>query len=97
MEGKQEKIIPMNPQRAEAVTALKTAGGHISGILRMIEEGRYCMDIANQLLAVEALVKKANRLILTQHLQRCVVDAVEAGEGTEKAEEIVKVIDKLLR
>lgn len=96
MEKERERI-PMNQQRTDAVSALKTAAGHINGIVRMIEEGRYCIDIANQLLAVEALVKKANRLVLTQHLQHCVVDAAKTGESQEKAEEIVKVIDKLLK
>lgn len=94
--GMETNNIPMNDQRAEAIKVLKTCNGHVAGIIRMIEEGRYCIDIANQLVAVEALVKKANRLILTQHLQHCVVEASQSDEAEEKAAEIVAVINKLL-
>ena len=54
---------------AKTVTRLlKTARGQLDGILTMIEEDRYCMDISQQLLAVDALVRRANKEVLTAHL-----------------------------
>ncbi len=60
----------MNEERKKALQALKTARGQIDGIINMIEEERYCIDISNQILAAQSLVKKANMLILKQHLVR---------------------------
>ncbi|MEG0951941.1 MAG: metal-sensing transcriptional repressor, partial [Niameybacter sp.] len=62
----------------------------------MIEEDRYCMDVSNQLLAVEALLKKANREVLKAHLEHCVVEAVEDNKS-QKIEEVLGIIDKLTK
>lgn len=76
---------------------LKTARGQLDGILRMIEEDRYCIDISNQLLATESILKKANREVLRGHLSSCVTEAVEQGNSKEKIDEIIRIIDKLER
>ena len=47
---------------------LKTARGQIDAVIKMIEEDRYCIDIANQLLAIQSLIKNANNEVLTNHL-----------------------------
>ena len=88
----------MNDEKKKAVTALKTARGQIDGIIRMIEEGRYCIDISNQIMATEAGLKRANRLILTQHLNHCVREAAVNQEQTdEKVAELIDVLNKLLK
>ena len=51
---------------------LKTARGQIDGILRMIEDDRYCIDISTQLMATQALLNKANKEILAEHMRHCV-------------------------
>ena len=50
---------------------LKTARGQIDGILEMIENDRYCVDISNQLLATRSILTKANQIVLKAHLQVC--------------------------
>ncbi|MDA3733324.1 metal-sensing transcriptional repressor [Niameybacter massiliensis] len=75
---------------------LKTAKGQIEGVLKMIEEDRYCIDVSNQLLAVEALLKKANREVLKAHMEHCVVEAVEDNKS-QKIEEVLAIIDKLTK
>jgi len=87
----------MNEEKKKAVAALKTCRGQIDGIVNMIEEGRYCIDISNQLLAAEALVRRANKLILAQHMQTCVMEAMENDEAKEvKLKEITDILSKLL-
>ncbi len=78
----------------KALDTLKTARGQIDGIIRMIEEDRYCIDVSKQILSAAALLKKANITILRQHMNTCVTEAVEHGSGPEKIDEIVLILDK---
>ena len=87
----------MNEEQKKAMLLLKTARGQIEGIIKMMEDERYCIDVSNQILAVEALLKKSNKHILTQHLHGCVKSAFENQDEKEaKLEELNKVINKLL-
>jgi CsoR family transcriptional regulator, copper-sensing transcriptional repressor len=86
----------MSEERKKAVQSLKTAKGQIEGIIRMIEEDRYCIDVANQLLAVQSLIKKADLMILQGHLRHCVKDACNNNNPEEKIEEFNKVLEKIL-
>lgn len=74
---------------------LKTARGQIDGIIKMVEDDRYCIDISNQIMATEAILKKVNREVLHGHIDSCLKEAVETGNVSEKLEEINKIIDKL--
>ncbi len=85
----------MNDERKKAMQSLKTAKGQIEGITKMIEDGRYCIDISNQIVAAQSLLKKANMLILKQHLDHCVKTAMINGNGEEKVDEIIALIQKL--
>ncbi len=86
----------MNEEKKQAIQALKTARGQLDGIIKMIEEGRYCIDISNQLFAASAMVKRANLLILRQHMNHCVLEAAEQGKGQEKVDEILSILSKVL-
>lgn len=87
----------MNQEQKQAMTALKTARGQIDGIIRMIEEERYCIDVSNQIMAAQAGLKRANRLILTQHMQHCVRLACENHtDPDQKIQEVIEVLNKLL-
>ncbi len=80
--------------KATALQKLKTAQGQLAGVLKMVEDERYCVDISKQLLAIQALIKKANNEVLRGHIKTCVVDAVQNGEGEEKISEIFELIEK---
>ncbi|KZL91764.1 metal-sensing transcriptional repressor [Clostridium magnum] len=87
----------MNDEKKKAIQALKTSKGQIEGIIKMIEEGRYCMDVSNQMVAAQSLLKKSNLLILKQHLNHCVKDAFINNSGDEKVDEIMDLLSKLLK
>lgn len=74
---------------------LKTAKGQIDAVIKMIEEGRYCIDVSTQLLAIQSLVKNANQEVLSNHLTHCVKNAVNAKDADEKIEEIIKIMNKM--
>ena len=86
MQANQEKVSRL----------IKTARGQLDGILKMIEENRYCIDIANQLMASEAILKRATKEILAAHMAHCVKAAVTDGDADEKINEIIAVIDRAI-
>ncbi|GLC28885.1 metal-sensing transcriptional repressor [Clostridium omnivorum] len=86
----------MNEEKKKALMALKTSKGQIEGIIKMLEDGRYCVDISNQIIAAQALLKKANMMILKQHLHHCVKDAFDQDKGDEKIEEIIDLLSKII-
>lgn len=86
----------MNEEKRKALQSLKTARGQIEGIIRMIEDERYCIDISNQILATSAVLKKANLLILKQHMNNCLVQAIDSDGGQEKIDEIINILSKIM-
>jgi DNA-binding FrmR family transcriptional regulator len=90
----------MVADKVKVTRLLKTARGQIDGMIKMIEEDRYCIDVSNQIAAAQAILGKANREILHAHLQGCVRDAFEKGDEADKAQkinEIISIIDRLDR
>lgn len=83
-------------ESGKALGHLKTARGQIEGIARMIEEDRYCIEVSNQISAAIALLKKANLIILKQHMNTCVKDAAKSKNGSEKIDEISLILEKYL-
>ena len=71
----------MKAKKGEVIHKLKIARGQIDGILQMIEEDRYCVDISNQLQATQALLKSANQQILQAHIRNCVREALQTEIG----------------
>ena len=86
----------MKADRAQVTQLLKTARGQIDGILAMVEEDRYCIDISNQIMAARSVLNKANRLVLRAHMDSCVRQAVQQGDAEQKLEELASVLDKLM-
>ncbi len=85
----------MKADSAEMSRLVKTARGQLDGVLRMIEEDRYCIDISNQLLAAMAILKKANREIIKAHMSCCVHEAIGSESAEQKLEELTALIEKL--
>lgn len=75
---------------------LKTARGQLDGIIKMVEEDRYCMDISQQVAAADALLRRVNKEILTAHLKHCVEQAESDRERSDKIDELVNALGKIL-
>ncbi|MGB9813063.1 MAG: metal-sensitive transcriptional regulator [Thermovenabulum sp.] len=71
--------------------------GQIKGIEKMIEEGKYCIDVLNQIAAVRAALKKVGIIILKEHTKGCVLNSKGTGEEEEKISELMELIEKFLR
>ncbi|HKM42757.1 MAG TPA: metal-sensing transcriptional repressor [Limnochordia bacterium] len=87
----------MRSDREKVTRLLKTARGQIDGLMRMVEEDRYCVDISNQILATQAILRNVNSQILHDHINHCVREAVETEDAEEKITEIMAIIDKLTK
>lgn len=85
----------MRADKEKVSRLLKTARGQIDGILKMVDDDRYCVDISTQLMACEKVISRANREVLLAHIHGCVEDAMEAGDKS-KAGEIAALLEKLL-
>ena len=85
----------MKADRDDVLRLLKTARGQVDGLIKMVEDDRYCMEISNQLLATQAILKNINRKVMEAHLKSCVKEAFESGDADEKISEIVRMMDKL--
>jgi len=88
-----------NVEKVQVMNLLKTVKGQIEGIIKMLEDDRYCVDISKQILSVQGLLKKANLKIIDQHIKHCVRAAFSEGEaaGNQKVDEIIYLLDKYLK
>jgi len=87
----------MKADKVKIKRLLKTAAGQVEGISKMVDDDRYCMDISNQILAVQSILKKANHEILKSHMEMCVKEAFKEGNEDEKIDEIISLIDKITK
>ena len=71
---------------------LRTARGQIDGIEKMVAQDRYCIDISNQLMATDAILRKANREVLRAHLEGCVKEAFSSASEEEKDRKIAEIL-----
>lgn len=78
--------------RRDVLNRLKTARGHLDGIIRMAEDDTYCPDLMKQLSAVQGSLERASRLVLRNHLETCVVAAVQAGRSGEIVDELMEAL-----
>ncbi len=86
----------MKHDHHKELNVLKTAKGQIEAVIRMVEEGRYCVDIAHQIEATQALLKKANLGILKQHIETCVLESFTDGTYEEKTKEVIDILKKYM-
>jgi DNA-binding FrmR family transcriptional regulator len=81
-------------QRAEqgVVNRLKTARGHLDGVIRMVDAGAYCPEVMKQLAAVQGLLEATSRVVFRQHLETCVADAMREGRTEEIVDELMETL-----
>lgn len=88
----------MTEERKKALKNLKTVKGQIEGIIKMIEEGRYCVDVSNQIMAAYSLLKTANLEILEGHLHHCVTESFESNnDSSEKINEVISLLKRMIK
>lgn len=74
---------------------LKIARGHLDKVIRMVEEGDYCIDVLHQSLAVQKALKEVDTLMLEHHLTHCVSHIMSKGKSKETVDEVLQVFRKV--
>ena len=86
-----------SPEQTRAlVNRMSRAIGHMEAVKKMIEDERDCSEVLIQLSAVRSAINNIGKLILQEHIDHCVVDAVESGDR-QVLEDLSKAIDKFLK
>ena len=85
--------MPTAEQRRDILNRLKSVDGHLRGVIKMVDEDAYCMDVIKQLQAVQGAIGRVNALLLADHLQTCVTTAIRGDAPAERE----RVIGELLR
>ncbi len=84
----------MSGDKTRIIRLLRTARGQVEGIIKMIENDRYCVDVSNQIMASQAILSKVNNEILLAHIENCVLNA-PVEEQEEKMKELATVLDNM--
>ena len=87
----------MTAEKETVLRLLKTARGQLDGIMKMVEEDRYCIEISHQIMAVEAMLNRTNKEILTAHLKHCVNEAPSPQARDEKIDEFVSTLGRIMK
>jgi len=87
----------MQADQKKLLRLLKTARGQMDGIIKMVEENRYCIDVSHQLMATGAIINTANREVLTAHLKHCVSEAQDQTQRDEKIDELVAMLQRIMK
>lgn len=87
----------MHADKKNTLRLLKTVRGQVDGLIKMCEENRDCVEISNQILASQSILKKVNFEILKGHFNHCVKEALQTGDCEEKIEEVITILNKLIK
>ncbi len=89
-------MVSLHKHSKNIINRLNRIEGHIRGIKKMVEEDRACPDLLHQIAAVKAAITKTGEIILNDHIESCLVDAVNQGTTEEYVKDLKEAISKLL-
>jgi DNA-binding FrmR family transcriptional regulator len=78
--------------KTSALNRLKTVRGHLNAVIDMVEDEKYCPDIMKQVSALQGSLEKVNRVLLQNHVETCVVRAVEEGRSAVIVDELLETL-----
>ncbi|MDH3470289.1 MAG: metal-sensitive transcriptional regulator [Acidimicrobiia bacterium] len=83
----------MKPEyKKTSLNRLKTVRGHLDAVIDMVEEERYCPDVMKQVSALQGSLEKVNRILLQNHVETCVLDAVAEGRSGQIVDELLETL-----
>jgi len=97
MVGKTKTDYHYQQETDALLVRLRRMEGQVRGVQKMIEEGRYCVDIVTQLQAISAAADKVAEQVLEGHIRGCVTDAIKEQRGDEAITELMTVLGKAIR
>ncbi len=89
-------MVSTHKHRKKVLDRLSRIEGHLRGVRKMVEEDRDCPELLHQIAAIKAAINKVGELILEDHIESCIVDAVREGSVEDYVEELKAAIEKLI-
>jgi DNA-binding FrmR family transcriptional regulator len=86
--------------KSKLLNRLNRIEGQVRGVARMVEDGRYCIDVLTQIRAVRAALVRVESEMLKAHLDHCIEDAIVSGDAAEqrkKAGELIELLERSAR
>ena len=83
--------------RRKIETRLRRIEGQVRGLQKMVEEDRYCIDVLTQVNATRAALESVALILLADHTEHCVIDAIQSGGGARKVRELNAAVERLVR
>lgn len=80
--------------RQSVLHRLKIARGHLNKVIKMVEDGDYCVDVIHQSMAVQAALRETDQVVLRNHMETCVAAAIRKGQNRQVIEEVMKVMER---
>lgn len=79
--------------RRAVINRLKSVVGHLNGVIGMLEDDRYCIDVIKQIQATQAALTKASEVILENHMDTCVTTAMQGDDPSERERVIAEILE----
>ena len=95
--GYPERIPGYKSHKPQVKTRLRRIEGQIRGVQKMVDEDRYCIDVLTQVGAMKAALDAVALLLLQDHTEHCVVEAIQAGDGSQKVRELNETVERLVK
>ena len=96
-EGYAQRMPGYMADKPKVQARLKRIEGQIRGVQKMVDEDRYCIDVLTQVGAVKAALDAVALLLLQDHTEHCVVEAIQAGDGSQKVRELNEAVERLVK
>lgn len=86
-----KRLVNMDEATKKIVNRLKSIEGHVRGVIKMVEDEAYCINVVNQIQAIESALHKVNAAVLDRHLHTCVTTAIR-GNNPDERERVINEI-----
>ena len=83
----------MDEETKQISNRLKSIEGHVRGVTKMVENDAYCIDVVNQINAIQSALQKVSTMILDRHLHTCVTTAIRGDDSDERERVIGEIMD----
>jgi len=96
-EGYNRNMPGYKSHKPQVQARLRRIEGQVRGVQKMVDEDRYCIDVLTQVGAVKAALDAVALLLLQDHTEHCVVEAIQAGGGSQKVRELNEAVERLVK
>ena len=90
-------MVGYTKHKQDVQSRLRRIEGQVRGISAMVEEDRYCIDVLTQVSAAKAALDRVALILLADHTEHCVAEAIQAGKGGAKVKELNGAVERLVR